>query len=255
MNTRFVRLVPATLALTLLCAPLTAMAENTDQMKPNEHRELQRITEINGGTIQITWDEQRGTPRQIAGKLSQPLKGDAKQMAFDFLTTIKDLYHVDNVKKSFRLKRIDHNQLGMKHVRLTHVANSVPVWGDEIIVHIDKSGVVRSVNGQFTPKIEAHSERIKKPQIDAQTAIKNAMQDVKTEKPDRPPTAELHYFPYPTPESVTLTYIVTVLDQSQPAEWKVFVDAITGDIVHKYNNLKTGGKGVAPNPASKKAKP
>jgi Zn-dependent metalloprotease len=248
MKMKCVRLLPAALALSLLCAPLTARAENNDQMSPAEHRQLQRITQLNGGTIQITWDEERGTPRQISGKLSEPLKGDAKEMALDFLNTVKDLYHVDNVKKSFRLKRVNLDELGMKHVRLTHVVGKVPVWGDEIIVHIDKEGVVRSVNGQFTPKIEAHTERIKKPKIDAQQAIANALQDVKTEKPDRPPTAELYYFPYPTPDMVTLTYIVTVLDHSHPAEWKVFVDAITGDVVHKYNNLKTGKKAVSQTP-------
>ena len=228
----------AVLAGSVLLAPLTASAEPSDQLSPSEHRQLQNITEMSGGTIQIKWDEQRGTPRFISGKLSKPLKGEPLDMAYTFLDSIKELYHVDKVKRSFRLKRVDQDELGMKHVRLTHLCNDIPVWGDEIIVHIDKTGVVRSVNGQFTPKMEANTERIKKPVIDQKQAITSALADLKIEQPQHKPSAHLFYFPYPDPNTITLTYVVSVHEPDKPADWKVFVDAITGDVVHKYNDIK-----------------
>jgi Zn-dependent metalloprotease len=228
----------AVLAGSVLLAPLTAYAEPSDQLAPSEHRQLQNLTELSGGTIQIKWDEQRGTPRFISGKLSKPLKGEPLDMALTFLDSVKELYHVDKVKRSFRLKRVDQDELGMKHVRLTHLVNDIPVWGDELIVHIDKTGVVRSVNGQFTPKMEVHTERIKKPEIDQKKAIASALADLKIEQPESAPSAHLYYFPYPDPDTITLTYIVSVHEPAKPADWKVFVDAITGDVVHKYNDIK-----------------
>ena len=39
-------------------------------------------------------------------------------------------------------------------------------------------------------------------------------------------------------ETITLTYVVSVRESAKPADWKVFVDAITGDVVHKYNDIK-----------------
>ncbi|MBL0387297.1 PepSY domain-containing protein [Tumebacillus sp. ITR2] len=230
------------LALAVLVSPLTAHAEPSDQMSPSEHRELKEMTDRSGGTIQVKWDEKLGTPRFISGKLSKPLKGEPFEMALTFLDSIRDLYHVDKAKKSFALKRVDHDELGMQHVRLTHVVNGIPVWGDEIIVHIDKSRVVRSINGQFTANVEQNSERLKKPTLDAQAAIKAALADVKVEHPDAPPQALLHYFAHPEPDQINLVYIVNVYDKNTPADWKVFVDAMTGDILYKYNDIKTKKK-------------
>jgi Zn-dependent metalloprotease len=227
------------LALAVLLSPLTVHAEPSDQLSPSEHRELKEMTERSGGTIQVKWDDKLGTPRFISGKLSKPLKGEPLDMALTFLDSIKDLYHVDKAKKSFALKRIDQDELGMQHVRLSHVVNGIPVWGDEVIVHIDKSRVVRSINGQFTPNVERNSERLKKPTLDGNQAIKAAMEHVKVSQPSAPPQAHLHYFAYPEPDQINLVYIVNIYDQNAPADWKVFVDAINGDILYKYNDLKT----------------
>lgn len=233
------RLLSSFLALAVLLSPLTVKAEPSDQLSPSEHRELKEMTERSGGTLQVKWDDKLGTPSFISGKLSKPLKGEPFDMALTFLDSIKDLYHVEKAKKSFALKRVDTDELGMHHVRLTHVVNGIPVWGDEVIVHIDKSRVVRSVNGQFTPNVERNSERLKKPQIDEAAAIKAALAHVSVTQPSAKPQALLHYFPYPEPDQINLVYIVNVYDTTAPADWKVFVDAMTGDVLYKYNDLKT----------------
>lgn len=231
--------LPATLAAALLLNPLTVHAAPPGNLTKAEHQELQELTKQSGGIVQVNWDEKRGTPSFLSGKLSKPLKGEPLEMALDFLDSVKALYHVKSVKKSFALKKVQQDQLGMKHVRLNHLVRGIPVWGDELIVHIDRTGVVRSVNGEFTPDVEANSERIGEPQVTKEQAIKNALADVKLEKgPDRPPTAQLYYFPYPDPDMITLTYVVQIHDLSVPADWIVFVDAVTGDVVHKYNNIK-----------------
>ncbi|TCP54612.1 peptidase YpeB-like protein [Tumebacillus sp. BK434] len=236
------RLIGAALALAVVLTPLTASA-NPDKMSKGEHRQLQDLTEKSGGTIQIRWDEQHGTPSFISGKLSKPLKGEPMEQALKFMDTVKALYHFDSAKKTFRLRKVQKDELGMTHVRLAHICNNIPVWGDELIVHIDKDGVVRSVNGEFTPDLSKNTERIQQPQLNSDTAIEKALADVKPKQQDGKPTAALFYFPYPEPDVVTLVYVVTIRDMSVPAEWKVFVDAMSGDVVHKYNNLKFKQKG------------
>ncbi|MGZ4107731.1 MAG: hypothetical protein ACXVDE_07495 [Tumebacillaceae bacterium] len=238
MKRRFLKFLQMGLLLSVVCAPLHALAQPADQLTPAEHQQLEKLTQLSGGTIQINWDEKRGTPSYISGRLSKPLKGEPYEMALTFLDSVKELYHVDKPKKSFQLKRVDQDELGMKHVRLTHMVNNIPVWGDELIVHVDKNNVVRSINGPFTADVEKNTERIGEPKIDSATAIKNAQAEVQISQPSAKPTAALYYFPYPDPDTVTLTYIVSVQDESAPADWKVFVDAVTGDVVHKYNDIK-----------------
>ncbi|MFD2169171.1 hypothetical protein [Tumebacillus lipolyticus] len=237
MATRRKRLIVASLALAMLLNPLSASAEQ-EKLSASEHRQLQELTQQSGGTLQIQWDQKRGTPSYISGTLSKPLRGEPIQQALKFLDSIKALYHFDSAKKTFQLKSVHTDELGMKHVRLTHICNSIPVWGDELIVHIDKNGVVRSVNGEFTPDLTKNTERLRQPKLNSDDAIKRALEDVLPKQVEGKPTAALYYFPYPEPDVVTLAYVVTILDMSVPAEWKVFVDAISGDVVHKYNNIK-----------------
>lgn len=239
MTSRIRKWLSTACVVALLALPIQAFADPADQLNEAEHKTLQKLSEQSGGTIQVKWDETRGTPTFIAGKLSKPLRGQPYDMALTFLDSAKALYHVDRVKKSFRLKRVEHDQFGMKHVRLTHLAKGIPVWGDELTVNIDKNNVVRSIKGLFTPDIEQNTERIDKPSIQVQQAVKSALDDLKIAKPANTPTAMLYYFPYPNPETVTLTYVVGVRDESQQADWKVFVDAINGDVVHKYNEFKS----------------
>lgn len=238
MKKRVTRLLQTTLVLSVMMTPLTALANPGAELTPGEHRQLKKLTNLSGGTIQVRWDEKRGTPSLLSGKLSNPLTGAPQEKALNFLNTVKDLYHFNKASQSFQVKKVDVDQKGMTHVRLSHVAKGIPVWGDELIVHIDKNNIVRSVNGEFTANVEKNTDRIGEAKIDSKQAIQAALQDVKVQKPDQPPTAALFYFPYPEPDQVTLTYVVTVHDRSQPAEWKVFVDAVNGDVVHKYNNLK-----------------
>jgi bacillolysin len=237
MAARFTRLISAALALTVALSPLTASAAK-DELSKSEHQTLQELTKESGGTLQIRWDEKRGTPSYISGRLSKKLKGEPIEKALKFMDSVKELYHFDSAKKTFQLKKVHTDELGMTHVRLTHLCNKIPVWGDELIVHIDKTGVVRSVNGEFTPDLEKNTERIREPKINSDIAIQKALEEVKPKQLDSKPTASLYYFPYPEPDVVTLVYVVTVRDKSVPAEWKVFVDAVGGDVVHKYNNLK-----------------
>ncbi|HEU4962644.1 MAG TPA: hypothetical protein VFV52_02150 [Bacilli bacterium] len=231
-------LANVSLATAVLLSPITVNAAPSGQLSKAEHQQLQELSELSGGTLQVNWDEERGTPSFLSGKLSEKLEGEPYEMALEFLDSVKALYHVKSPKKSFALKKVQQDQLGIRHVRLNHMVRGIPVWGDELIVHIDKTGVVRSVNGEFTPNVEENSEKIGEAQITAQQAIRNALEDVKVPSPDRKPLARLYYFPYPDPDLITLTYVVTVYDMDVPAEWIVFVDAVTGDVVHKYNNIK-----------------
>ncbi len=238
MAQRLTRMIQATLVCSVLLTPFTALANPAGELTPGEHKQLQKLATISGGTIQVRWDDKRNTPSLLSGKLSRPHKGEPEAVALRFLDSVRDLYHFPKAAKSFQVKKVDVDPKGMKHVRLTHVAKGIPVWGDELIVHIDKNGVVRSVNGEFTADVEKNTDRIGEAQIDAKQAIQSALQEVNVQNPSAAPTASLHYFPYPEPDQVTLTYVVTVRDDAQPAEWKVFVDAVNGDVVHKYNNIK-----------------
>ncbi|ASS74783.1 hypothetical protein CIG75_07195 [Tumebacillus algifaecis] len=231
------QLLSAALALTVIFTPLTAAATQP-KLSEAEHRQIQELTKQSGGTIQVQWNPSLGTPSIISGQLSKPLKGEPLEQALKFMDSVKALYHFDSAKKTFRLKTVHTDEMGIRHVRLTHICNNIPVWGDELIVHIDKSGVVRSVNGEFTPDLAKHTERIRKPTLDSDAAIKKAIEEVKPKQTDGKPMAQLFYFPYPEPDVVTLVYVVTIRDMSVPAEWKVFVDGVSGDVVHKYNNLK-----------------
>ena len=65
-------------------------------------------------------------------------------------------------------------QLGFAHVRLNQTYHNIPVFGKQLVVHLDAQENVIAVNGQFAPEIIAET-RPSQTQDDAENV---ALQDL-----------------------------------------------------------------------------
>jgi Fungalysin/Thermolysin Propeptide Motif len=54
-----------------------------------------------------------------------------------------------NASEEFRLRQVVRDPLGQTHVRLDQVYQGVPVFGQQLIVHLDHNGVSLSVTGAY----------------------------------------------------------------------------------------------------------
>jgi Zn-dependent metalloprotease len=137
----------------------------------------------------------------------------------------------------------DQDALGMTHVRLDQIFRGVPVYGGQLIVHMDASSVRDLVSGRIYGSVRGVNTT---PRIHAARAIEAAKTTLGfSGRFAKEPTARLILLPHqvknPRGDSgATLVYLVELLIKdgtAQTAHHYYFVNASDGSIVWHYNNL------------------
>lgn len=138
----------------------------------------------------------------------------------------------------------DRDELGMTHVRLNQVFRGVPVFGGQLILHMDAHTVRELVSGRIYGGVRSVNTS---PRIDATRAIEAARSNLGyTGQLAQSPTARLVLLPHQikNPRSsdsgATLVYLVELLimdGTANTAHHNYFVDANDGSIAWHYNNL------------------
>ena len=133
------------------------------------------------------------------------------------------------------------DDLGLTHVRLEQVHQGVPVFGNQIITHMDAKGV-----GETTGHVNEAARQVNtSPGLTAKSAIKTARAALDYDGYlSEQPTAKLVILPnLDGSDGATLTYQVELFvadDTKKPERHQYFVDANTGSIVWHYDSIPSG---------------
>ena len=195
---------------------------------------LERLKSQSKSKIEIRLDE-KGVPTFLKGKLSLPASGDKKDFALEFLAGYRDLFLLKDPKGELNVKSIKEDKAGNTHIRFDQTYQGIPVWGAQILVHFNKDGSIKSVNGRWepTPQIDIT------PILSNEDALKIAKEDLKNQKNfSKEPAAELLIFPW---QNETYLALQVTLVPDIAHNWKYFIDAKTGNILLKYNDVKYDG--------------
>ncbi|WP_094226992.1 M4 family metallopeptidase [Methanolobus psychrotolerans] len=201
--------------------------------------------------IEIKWDEKTGSPLRVKGILARSGQKDPGNAAMEFMDANKELFLLNSVQKEMLLKKVYTDRIGIRHVRMQQIYKELPVFGSEIIVHIDSNDNIKGTTGKLAPNLDLPD----KPKITDEQAIKAVLSDDRNNSRPRlhaePTLIVLSQFV----EEPHLVWHVTVNGTDKdlggdetPAKWEYFVDALTGKIVWKYNNeqthTRTTGSGI-----------
>ena len=189
---------------------------------------------------EVRWDEKTGAPARVRGALSGPQAGDPETIARQFLAASKDMFAMKVPEEELQLKAVGTDMRGNRHVRYQQMYKGLPVFGGELVVHMDGENAIRGVNGKFTPRIDLPTE----PTVPAEDARKTVLEHAPDNK--ERPGAEPLLLVFIHEGKPHLTWHMTVdgtdkaLDGSEtPAKWEYFVDGLTGEVVWRYNNEQT----------------
>ena len=138
---------------------------------------------------------------------------------------------IGRADQELRLRRVVRDALGQAHVRLDQVRLGVPVVGQQLVVHFDRYGSPRSATGAYLAGITATTRPVVSAQ-DAQDAARRQFPGSLS----NPPAVDLVL--YPTSGGAQLAYRVVLADDATPRRVVAFVDALTGALVHAYNDLR-----------------
>ena len=148
---------------------------------------------------------------------------------------------VRDPEADLKLLAAKQDDLGQTHVRMQQVHKDVPVFGRQLITHLDGT-TVRSLTGRAFENVEGLDTT---PDVPVGQAIKTALAAAtenggKAKKPE----AKLVILPARDgSDKATLTYQVQVFVEHTnkvPERHEYFVDAENGDIVWHFDSLPTG---------------
>lgn len=171
-------------------------------------------------------------------------RGNPLAIARGFLDQNRALFGLRSAAEELTLLRDEYDtQLGFSHLRLAQRYRGLPVFGRQLVVHLDGEERIVAVNGQFAPAIELPTE----PAITPGRAMEVALANLRDEQlqPFELARAEIRPVPEDTRLMVyidgrgraSLVYEVVVLTASPLSQWQFFVDALRPQVVHAIDGV------------------
>lgn len=191
---------------------------------------------------QVTYDSDLQGP--VKGRQNLLVKGKIGRIrnssdAKTFLSGKKALMGISDTNASFKILKQKTDKVGMTHYRAQQLYKDIPVYGKEIIVHTDRTGTVESINGDtadtlsidINPKI-SQSDAIGIARNAVNAPSDNLLNHLPTGKQFRD-KAELSIYDNHLAYLVEMKFLAKT-----PGNWKVFVDAVSGEVLEKFNQAE-----------------
>ena len=214
---------------------------------------LARLQARSTAPIDASFDQLTGVarfvlPRQADDRLPyRPTAaelGKPEAIARGFLDQNRALFGLRSAAEELQVLRLEPDlQLGFSHVRLDQVYQGLPVFGRQLVVHLDAAGQIVAVNGQFHPQIEV----VTSPAISAEQAMATALDDLKHNQLLPFELANITIQPAPEETrlvvyvdergSATLVWQVTILTAAPLGQWSYFINAGRPVVVHAFDGV------------------
>ncbi len=209
---------------------------------------------------QVRYDPASATPIFIeirpTGRLARPASAplSAPVAAKEFLQTHKQLFRLNDPPEELLLREAVTDRLGKQHVVFRQIYRGVPLWGQELTVHLDRDGQVYAVNARYSPtpqSIElsarlsaADAIQIAEGDLNHHTAIRAFNPSVQQFLAYDGPRAEQYIWKHPQTRQFHLVWHVQIRPNLRDF-WYYFVDAHSGAILEKYNATAFDGPATA----------
>lgn len=149
-------------------------------------------------------------------------------------------------------RSIERDELGMTHVRMDRRHENVPVFGEQVVTHLDRDGKVTGVTGELSP---IPGDLCNRPlQVSKEQALQMAAREFAGQT-DRAPTAERVLVKGPNGDyhsawRVEMTNTTNLRAQERPRRMNYLIDTQSGRLLEKFNQI--GGVEI---PAKRPAQP
>jgi bacillolysin len=242
------------LALLAAAVPLSlGAAARPEQVGPQAA--FNQLQARSNSALTVNWDARsaRSVPNFLSGldpAARLPYRPTAAELgnpiaiARGFLDENRALFNLRSVAEDLQLLRNETDkQLGWSHVRLSQVYQGVPVFGYQLIVHLDAQNQVVTVNGHFRPGLELDTT----PKVNQADAEHLALDDLLNGQlePDQRSRVKATILRDATQlmiyvdrnDQPRLTWYVTIMTDSPLGQWCYFVNARRAQVVHQFDSL------------------
>ena len=196
---------------------------------------------------QVDRDE-TGRPRKVRGDITLPQANTVESFVTEFLKSNAAELQLNIDPSSLKIVQKSATPIG-EILRYQQFINDIPVFNSIVIVQTNH-GKIKELNFRHThePKIASDTDACN---ITAQVAFEKAMESLENVKL-RGKRIDPTLIYYPSDDGLHLAYLVLILTQDPMHDWNVIVDAKTGVILQKVDNIKSMPDGTGfvfdPNP-------
>lgn len=226
---------------------VAAPAVGDPGVSPAQVRAFEKLQADTGVTWTWLQHETHETPMHLSGartgKALLVAGKSAAKTTVELIEQYRDLFKMADAAAELSLSRSEVDELAMTHVRFQQVTHGVPVVGAELMAHYDAQGHLASIDANYISGI--HDLDVE-PKISAALAhdvalgyVVGATKNVDQSKLTVSDGKLVVYASGPRPAALAYEYTVRAVFGDEPAIWVVTVDAKTGEILHRYNNLQT----------------
>ena len=169
---------------------------------------------------------------------------------FEYLNALKAEISIIDPSHEFTIEKTEKDDLGQIHVKMQQIYNNVPVYGSEVILHI-VNGEITHFNGSYYPTPQINNFT---PNLNVENAVNITVNDIKNLTTYRNLSEnDKQLLKYSDPEYELVIYHKNrnikneelawhiTLRPNFIERWEYFIDAQTGEIIHKYNNTCSDG--------------
>jgi len=198
------------------------------------------VKKSENGIEVIARENNSATPIFLKGKPELNLRnGSLENKAYNFVLNAKELLTLNSPEEELVVLSSEVDKLGMTHVKMQQVYNGIKVYGAQLIYH--DNGREEILNGRYktTPRLESLT-----PQLTKSNAINKAI-EVGGEIIE-PSHDNFQLFDFEKSEGELVIYY----HDDQPRlvyhielyhsiidKWDYFIDALTGEVVNKYEGI------------------
>jgi len=218
-----------------------AAASRLSTAVPAEQRSAWiELNRASAGELSVHWDEKNRLPIYFSARDLLPAADknrDVEQLSLDFISKSRALFGMSDPEARFEPLRVLRDELGMTHVRMQQAYANLPVYGRDLYLHYNRQKQLQSVNGRTLP-ITASIDV--KPALTAAEAEAIALKALDlTDSGAVQPSSALLIYPDEA-DMLHLAYRVNVVP-SLLQNWEVFIDAHSGELLHKANRVCSDG--------------
>ncbi|MCX7921207.1 MAG: M4 family metallopeptidase [Clostridia bacterium] len=179
-----------------------------------------------------------GTPDFITGSLTASSSKSAEEIVFDYIDSNKEKFKLySSAKESFIVKSVEKDSNGYVLLRTQQTYKGVTVFGYEQKMVVDSSGVLTSISGTVVPNLDNHTKLKLKAKITSAEALQ-AAESALGFNPAYELAPSSNLVVYLKGDEASYAYCVNLNFLSpEPGNWFYFVDAVSGEIIDKYNTI------------------
>lgn len=242
--------------------PLISAAQRNNLSRLSGQNLGTGVDQSHGVEIRAYFDKMTGTPRFLkitssqkagqtigAGVNNLPassvsaFKASSQSAVSTFLENNKSLLKLASPREELHIisERVD--RFGLTHYKYQQMHKGIPVFGKQMIVHTDKQKSIYLLNGDIRPTDEGPgSVPVLKPN-DAIAAARKHL-GIDSGSSDRVKAKSSLVFHPGKDNRLTLAFLVEV-NHSVSERWQYFIDARTGHVLHRINNIQHVGSIVS----------